>query len=538
MADTLTLDFGNASDSAHVLQGSSALVVVTYTGDATHAIGSVTDISATKKSGNVVATKNTAWGNNGLKSNGTTSVSVQYKLTFTPGAKTDIEVEFAPVGVTSTAKVSFKAAPLVLTDIDEDSFEPLVNSTGFIEDLIPTPDAGKPDGTKTPVIIEFFPKNSDGTPLKNTQIVMGLTNGNYARIFNAPDGASITNELLPDFNSSPTNNSRSFYIPVDNTGRGTIKVFPRAVGDGYAVSLDSSVDLAGAQLIPGETTLVFITKKLTPVLLAPGIQGLHGNKLTPSSHDSSFMVTIPDPGNGSIKKNSQIVVMNRSPSSDGSKDSLVASAILADTGDLGGPLVEVPYQGLVTGINHLYYYVAAESGNVTISEQLFYSLTQTTPNQPSDTASRIYTAPVIKDHKGEILTASLSSVINFNVYSQGDLTCEIAVTNGTESKDIRLGDHIYVKTYVNAHSGTGSVVAKIYPNDQKPEPYIVKAADVTAKKASIPLPVSYFSDCTSDYNGTPGTVYVEYSVGDDGKSLSNVWHGHVDTVPPGYTKTP
>ncbi|MBS9430372.1 hypothetical protein EAE93_20825, partial [Photorhabdus akhurstii] len=196
-----------------------------------------------------------------------------------------------------------------------------------------------------------------------------------------------------------------------------------------------------------------------------------------------------------------------------------ASVVITDLNQLNNPFILVPYASVPnTGDNELYYYRADTTGNITMSSALYFNLTRSTPNVPPE-IKRTLAVPRIFSHILQ-LEFGWPAWINLNDILGGGLDAHITVDKKSriEVNNI-INIHIYVNGIINDNPSS-----KLYSID----PHKVTAEEVAAGEAIIPLGQAPFANIDSYRDGTPGSVYITYSVG---KKESKIWFGYIDTVP-------
>ena len=518
-SDAFTIDYPETND---VIQGSSFLVTVTYTGSETYPPTNKDKITATSKN-RVVK----------IFEYGKPTVDVATKkITQRFRVVVGLDPSKQPVDITcgTTIKSSptgfFKYSVLTLSDINPDASIPLIRGNPFVKDLTPQDDGKDPSSSNGGVVFDLFSKTALGGPIPNAQIPLNIKFGSCVRLYAANDDGTIkaSGEIFPEVGQSSEDYLRVFYIQTDETGHATLKIFPKKLDKPYPTAVSLSVYFAGYGDLPASASLLFITEDISPSITYPSVYEMDGgNQLTPIGNSNVFHPMVPRDGN---KISDKIFFMNKHR---GQEDILLGMMMIEKDTDFNSPIFPIPYAKIThVGINHLYYYTVESTGNTASSEVLVYNLTQKGQNKPDDNVTdRNLPEPKVADGTGEYLSDDFA--INLQIISSGDLKCCIPVLSSGQ-KTVIKGDVVGLNVYINGYTSDGSLkVVKVSPPTLPTK--VVQQMDVDAGYLVFTLNNGYFAGFDSDSSGNPGIVYVEYFTQDD--RYSHIWTARIDTVPPG-----
>ncbi|MCW7763300.1 hypothetical protein [Photorhabdus luminescens] len=486
-----------------VLEECPVVITVTYSGDKTHKVTESTDIVYSHPEN--TRFDETARISRDVENNICTA---KFIVTAASGAS-DFTITFSMDKVTDPdAKLEIAFHSIDKNGFSHAAFEPIIIGDSLIKDLSPAADNEEPSEFNGSLLINIYALSEKNEPLPYFQIPLVIDN--LVRVFGY-DGENITEEILPlalDYNDK-------YYINTDDKGFVALKVFPSKKENGnYTVDMFTELpDFSKKPL----SNILFITEDVEPMLAAPDIAELNGNKLTPLIGNSSTGFHVSIPFYEGVKPKDTVFLMIR----EDNDEIPSVSAVINDLNQLDNPFILVPYANIPNiGGNELYYYIADAMGNITMSSALYFDLTRSVPNEPPE-IRRILAVPRIFSHMLQ-LEFGWPARINLEDILGGGLDVHIAVgkNNGIEVNNV-INVRIYVNGIVNENPSS-----KIYSI----EPHVVTAEEVAAGETIIPLGQAPFTNVNSYRDGTPGSVYITYSVG---KKESKIWFGHIDTVPPG-----
>ncbi|NRN29703.1 hypothetical protein [Photorhabdus heterorhabditis] len=486
-----------------VLEECPVVITVTYSGDDRHKVTEMTDIVYSHP-------ENTRFDKTPRISRDVENNICIAKFIVTAGSDVgDFTIIFSMDKVTDPdAKLEITFHPIDKNDFSHAAFEPIIIGDSLIKDLSPAADDERPSELNGSLLINIYALSKTNEPLPYFQIPLVIDN--LVRIFGY-DGENITEEILPLVLSY----NNKYYINTDDKGFVALKVFPSKKENGnYTVDMFTELpDLSKKPL----SNILFIMEDIDPILAAPDIAELNGNKLTPSIGNSSTGFHVSIPFYKGVKPKDRIFLMIR----EGNDETPSVSTVINDFNQLDNSFISVPYSNIPNiGGNELYYYIADAMGNISMSSALYFNLTKSVPNEPPE-IRRILARPRIFNHRLQ-LEFGWSARINLDDILGGGLDVHIAVGqgNGIEVNSV-INVRIYVNGIVNENPSS-----KIYSI----EPHTVTADEVAAGEAIIPLGQAPFTRVDSYRDGTPGSVYITYSVG---KKESKIWFGHINTVPSG-----
>ncbi|OCQ51094.1 hypothetical protein Ppb6_03652 [Photorhabdus australis subsp. thailandensis] len=485
-----------------VLEECPVVITVTYSGDDTHKVTDSTDIVYDNPENTSFdeiprisrdVEKNTCTAEFVVTAN---SGAGDFTITFSVNKATDPDAKLE-IAFHSIDKNGFSYA----------AFEPIIIGDSLIKDLSPAADNEKPSPFNDSLFINLYALSKTNDPLPYFQIP--LVTDQLVRIFGY-DGKKLTKEIFPFIQE--LNNSK-YYINTDDKGFVALKIFPSQEEGNYAVNMFTELQGFSRK---SSSNILFITEDIAPTLVMPDIEELDGDRLTPSTGYSSTGFHVSIPFYEGVKPRDRIFLMIR----EDNDETPSASTVITDLSQLDIPSILVPYASVPNiGNNGLYYYVADVIGNITMSSALYFNLTRSTPNIPPE-IKRILARPRIFNHKRQ-KEFSWPGKISFKYILGGGLDAHIAVGKNSE---IEVNSVINIRIYVNGIVNDNPF-SKIYSID----PHTVTADEAAAGETIIPLGQAPFANVDSYSDGTPGLVYITYSVG---KNESKIWFGHIDTVPP------
>ncbi|MCC8463612.1 hypothetical protein [Photorhabdus bodei] len=487
-----------------VLEECPVVVTVTYSGDDIHKVTETTDIVHSTP-------KNTYFDkipriSRDVEKN---TCTAKFVVTANSGAG-DFTITFSIDKATDPdAKLEIEFYSIDKNGFSHAAFEPIIIGDSLIKDLSPAADNEKPSPFNGSLLINLYALNKTNDPLPYFQIP--LVTDKLVRIFGY-DGKKLTKEIFPFIQELDNN---KYYINTDNKGFVALKIFPSQEEEGnYAVNMFTELQGFSRK---SSSNILFITEDIAPTLVAPDIEELDGDRLTPSIGNSSTGFHVSIPFYEGVRPKDRVFLMIR----EGNDETLSAFAVITDLNQLDIPFILVPYASVPNiGNNGLYYYVADVMGNITMSSSLYFNLTRSVPNVPPE-IKRILARPRIFNHRTQ-LEFVWPAKINLDGILGGGLDAHIAVgkNSGIEVNNV-INVRIYVNGIVNENPSS-----KIY----SVEPHTVTTDEVAAGEAIIPLGQGPFTNVDSYRDGTLGSVYITYSVG---QKESKIWFGYLDTVPPG-----
>ncbi|EYU15315.1 hypothetical protein [Photorhabdus aegyptia] len=487
-----------------VLEECPVVITVTYSGDDTHKVTETTDIVySTPESTRFDKTPRIS---RDIENN---TCTAKFVVTAASGAG-DFIITFSMDEATDPdAKLEIAFHPIDKNGFSHAAFEPVIIGDSLIKDLSPAADNEKPSPFNGSLLINLYALSKTNDPLPYFQIP--LVTDKLVRIFGY-DGKKLTKEIFP-FIQELSNNK--YYINTDDKGFVALKIFPSQEETGnYVVNMFTELQGFSRK---SSSNILFITEDIAPTLVVPDIEELDGDRLTPSIGNSSTGFHVSIPFYEGVRPKDRVFLMIR----EGNDETLSASAVITDLNQLDIPFILVPYASVPNiGNNELYYYIADVMGNVTMSSSLYFNLTRSVPNVPPE-IRRILARPIIFNHRTQ-LEFSCPGTINLNGILGGGLDAYIAVGKNNR---IEVNDVINVRIYVNGIVNDNPS-SKLYSVD----PHTVTAEEVAAGETIIRLGQAPFTNVDSYRDGTPGSIYITYSVG---QKESKIWFGYIDTVPPG-----
>ncbi|MCC8458469.1 hypothetical protein [Photorhabdus aegyptia] len=485
-----------------VLEECPVGITVTYSGDDTHKVTETTDI-VYRNLENIRIDKTPRI----LRDVENNICIAKFVVTANSGTS-DFTITFSMDKVTDPdAKLEIAFHPIDKNSFSHAAFEPIIIGDSLIKDLFPAADDERPSEFNGSLLINIYALSKTNEPLPYFQIP--LVTDKPVRIFGY-DGEKITEDISPFIRKLSIN---KYYINTDKNGFVALRVFPsQKENSNYSVNMFTELpDFSKKPL----SNILFITEDIAPTLATPDIEELNGNKLTPSIGYSStgFHVSIPFYKGAGLKDT--VFLMIR----EDNDETPSASAVITDLNQLDNSFILVPYASVPNiGGNELYYYIADAMGNITMSSALYFNLTRSAPNVPPE-IKRTLAVPRIFSHMLQ-LDFGWPAWINLNDILGGGLDAHIAVgkNNGIEVNNV-INVRIYVNGIVNDNPSS-----KLYFI----EPHTVTAEEVAAGETIIPLGQTPFTNIDSHRDGTPGSVYITYSVG---KKESKILFGYIDTVP-------
>ncbi|KGM26248.1 hypothetical protein CE143_10495 [Photorhabdus luminescens] len=488
-----------------VLEACPVVITVTYSGDDAHKVTETTDIMYSHP-------ENTRFDETPRISRDVENNTCTAKFVVTAGSDAgDFTITFSMDKATDPdAKLERVFHSIDKNDFSHAAFEPIIIGDSLVKDLSPAADDERPSELNGSLLINIYALSKTNEPLPYFQIPLVIDN--LVRIFGY-DGENITEEILPFIKEI---NNNKYYINTDDKGFVALRVFPRKEKIGN-YTVDMFIELPGF-LKNASSNILFIIEDTAPALPAPDIKELDGNnRLTPSVGNSSTGFHVSIPFYKGAKPRDRIFLVIR----EDNDETLGASTVITDLYQLNNPFILVPYASVPNiGDNELCYYVADVVGNVAMSSALHFNLTGLVPNEPPE-VKRTLAVPRIFAHKQQ-LEFERSGRINLENILGGGLNAHIAVgqNNGIDVDSI-INVRIYVNGIVNDNPSS-----RLYSLD----PHTVTADEVAAGETIIQLGQAPFTKVGSYCDGTPGSVYITYSV--DTKE-SEIWSGHINTAPVG-----
>ncbi|WP_339464032.1 hypothetical protein [Photorhabdus luminescens] len=356
-------------------------------------------------------------------------------------------------------------------------------------------------------LLIIYALSKTNEPLPYFQIP--LVTGKPVRIFGY-DGEQITEEILPFVRKFDSN---KYYINTNKDGFVALRVFPsQKENSNYSVDMFTELPDFSKR---SSSNILFITEDIAPTLATPDIEELNGNKLAPSVGNSSTGFHVGIPFYEGVRPKDRIFLMIR----EDNDETPSSSAVITDLHQLNNPFILVPYASVPNiGDNELYYYKADATGNVTMSSALYFNLTRSAPNVPPE-INRILARPRIFSHMLQ-MEFGWPAWINLNDILGGGLDVHIAVG---KNSGIEVNNVINIRIYVNGIVSENPS-SKLY----SVAPHMVTVDEVAAGEAIILLGQAPFTNIDSYRDGTTGSVYITYSVG---QKESKIWFGYIDTVP-------
>ncbi|WP_323840306.1 hypothetical protein [Photorhabdus africana] len=485
-----------------VLEECPVVITVTYSGDDTHKVTGSTDIVYDNP-------KNTRFDEIPRISRDVEKNTCTAKFVVTAGSGAgDFTITFSMDRATDPdAKLEIAFHSIDKNGFSYAAFEPIVIGDALIKDLSPAADHEKPSESNGSLLVNLYALSRTNDPLPYFQIP--LVTDRIVRIFGY-DGEKITEEISPFIQIL---NSNKYYINTDKNGFVALSVFPSQKGKGnYAVDMFTELPDFSKR---SSSNILFITEDIDPTLAAPDIEELNGNKLAPLVGNSSTGFHVSIPFYEGVRPRDRIFLMIR----EDNDETPSASVVITDLNQLNDPFILVPYASVPNiGDNELYYYRADITENITMSSALYFNLTRSAPNVPPE-IKRTLAAPRIFSHILQ-LEFGWPAWINLNDILGGGLDAYIAVD---KKSGIEVNNIINIRVYANGIINDNPS-SKLYPI----EPHTVTAEEVAVGKAIIPLGQAAFANIDSYRDGTPGSVYITYSVG---RKESKIWFGYIDTVP-------
>ncbi|MGS0630066.1 MULTISPECIES: hypothetical protein [Photorhabdus] len=487
-----------------VLEECPVVITVTYSGDDTHKVTESTDIVYDNP-------ENTSFDTPPRISRDVerNTCTAKFVVTANSGAS-DSTITFSMDKVTDPdAKLEIAFHSIDKNGFSYAAFEPMVIGDSLIKDLSPAADNEEPSEFNGSLLINIYALSEKNEPLPYFQIP--LVTDKLVRIFGY-DSDQLTEEIFPFIQEI---NNNKYYINTDDKGFVALKIFPSQEETGnYVVNMFTELQGFSRK---SSSNILFITEDIAPTLVMPDIEELDGDRLTPSTGYSSTGFHVSIPFYEGVRPKDRIFLMIR----EYNNETLSASAVITDLNQLDSPFILVPYASVPNiGNNELYYYVADVVGNITMSSSLYFNLARSVPNVPPE-IERILARPIIFNHRTQ-LEFVWPAKINLDGILGGGVDAHIAVG---KSSGIEVNNVINVRIYVNGIVNENPS-SKIY----SVEPHTVTADEVAAGEAIIPLGQGPFTNVDSYRDGTPGSVYITYSVG---QKESKIWFGCLDTVPPG-----
>ncbi|NRN29702.1 hypothetical protein [Photorhabdus heterorhabditis] len=485
-----------------VLEERPVVITVIYSGDETYKVTETTDIVYSDQQD--ASFDEIPRISRDVKNN---TCTAKFVVTANLGAN-DFTITFSMDKATDpNAKLEIAFHSIDKNGFSYAAFEPIVIGDSLIKDLSPVADNEKPSKFNGSLLVNIYALSKTNDPLPYFQIP--LVTDRIVRIFGY-DGENIAEEISPFIQKL---NSNKYYINTDENGFVALRVFPSQKGKGnYAVDMFTELPDFSKK---SSSNILFITKDIAPTLATPDIEELNGNKLAPSVGNSSTGFHVSIPFYEGVRPRDRIFLMIR----EDNDETPSASVVITDLNQLNNPFILVPYASVPNiGDNELYYYRADTTGNITMSSGLYFNLTRSAPNVPPE-INRTLAAPRIFSHMLQ-LEFGWPAWINLNDILGGGLDAHITVD---KKSGIEVNNVINVRIYVNGIVNDNPS-SKLYFIG----PHTVTAEEVAVGETIISLGQMPFTNIDSHRDGTPGSVYITYSVG---KKESKIWFGYLDTVP-------
>ncbi|MCW7763297.1 hypothetical protein [Photorhabdus luminescens] len=492
-----------------ILEECPVVITVTYSGDDTHKVTETTDIVCSypqdRNFGEIPRISRDVEKN---------ICTAKFVVTADSSAS-DFTITFSMDKVTDPdAKLEIVFHPIDENGFSYEGFTPIIIGDSWVKDFSPAADNERPSSFNGSLLINMYALNKTNDPLPYFQIP--LVTDRAVRIFGY-DGEGITEEVLP-FISEKGN--CQYYINTDSHGFVALKVFPKKSEGSYSVNMLTKLPYI---LKNASSSILMITENIHPTLPAPNIAELIGDKLTPppGNRRTGFNVIIPFYEDA--EPMDQIFLIIR----EDDKETKSQSAVITELCQLDKPFILVPYASIPSvGDNQLYYYVTDKTGKTTKSSVRYFNLTKAVPNVPPE-IERTLAVPRIFTH-GDQEELGQKGRINLATILGGGLDAHITVG---KNHGIAVNSVIKVCIYVNGIVNENPS-SELYSLD----PHTVTADEVAAREAIIPLGQAPFTNVDSYSDGTPGSVYITYSVGmkySESTKDSKIWYGLIDTVLPG-----
>ncbi|MCT8345471.1 MULTISPECIES: hypothetical protein [Photorhabdus] len=485
-----------------VLEECPVVITVTYSGDETHKVTDSTDIVYENP-------KNTSFDDIPRISRDVEKNTCTAKFVVTAGSGAgDFTITFSMDQATDPdAKLEIAFHSIDKNGFSYAAFEPIIIGDSLIKDLSPSADNEEPSESNGSLLINLYALSKTNEPLPYFQIP--LVTDRIVRIFGY-DGKNIAEEISPFIQKL---SSYKYYINTDKNGFVALRIFPSQKGNGnYAVDIFTELPDFSKR---SSSNILFITKDINPTLATPDIEELNGNKLAPSVGNSSTGFHVSIPFYEGVRPKDRIFLMIK----EDNYETPSASVVITDLNQLNNPFILVPYASVPNiGGNELYYYRADTTGNITMSSALYFNLTRSAPNVPPE-INRILARPRIFSHMLQ-MEFGWPAWINLNDILGGGLDAHITVD---KKSGIEVNNVINIRIYVNGIISENPS-SKLY----SVVPHTVTADEVATGEAIIPLGQASFTNIDSYRDGTPGSVYITYSVG---QKESKIWFGYIDTVP-------
>ncbi|MBC8954268.1 hypothetical protein [Xenorhabdus sp. PB62.4] len=503
ISESLLIDFKGTD----VFQGSSIIIIATYTGDNSHKVLKSSDISLKNTSNNPNVEIDVYEDNHRKKDVDVTNnkITVPYIVKVKNSTdKSDIKLEFTTNVANSKTKQDIACKQHKDEDLNLSSLNPIVIGSSFIEDLTPVADGKIPsDDTNAHLNVVIYPRKKDNSVMKNCQIALHVDNINFTRLY---DGKT---EIFPFKNNM-------YYINTGDDGNFKVKFFPRNMTSSYVREINISA-IIGDETAKSTQKALFITKDILPSdnIDAPIIENMNGDKIYPPSNisDSKFNVRVPR--SDIIQPNDTVYIMSNVGTQ--SVATLCTSEIYGDRSRKDEPF-KIPYN-IFTALetNTLYYYILTSGADAYRSKDLLFKLADSADYQPPrGKLERVTILDSMGDEIEEYTVFGIDSI------SEG-VVCSVPVGGANQ---VKAGDTITLYLAITGYDPiTGNPVFENPHLDQIP----ITDKDVQAGYVQIKINNNMLSGVHTDLDGNPGPMYIYYISSQ--QEYSKSWQGFLDTAP-------
>ncbi|CAM3659500.1 hypothetical protein [Xenorhabdus thuongxuanensis] len=504
-SESLTIDFKGTD----VFQGSSIIIIPTYTGDKKHKVVTGSNITLTNISNNPNVEIEVYEDNHRKKDVDVTNnkIKIPYIVKVKNSTdKSDIKLEVTTNVANSNIKqtITCKQHQHKEEDLNLSSLNPIVIGSSFIEDLTPVADGATPnDNTNAHLNVVIYPRKKDNTVMKNCQIALHVDNINYIRLY---DGNT---EIFPF-------NNNMYYINTGDDGNLKIKFFPKKMTEPYVREINIST-IIGDETAKSTQKALFITKDILPSdnMDAPIIENMSGDKIYPPSNISDNKFNVRIPRSDMIQPNDTVYIMS---------DVGSQSAATLCTSEIYGNrfLNDQPFKvlyNIFTALetNTLYYYIVTSGTDAYRSKDLLFKLADSIDYRPP--RGKLERVTISDGMGGEIEEYTVFGIESVN---QG-VVCVVPVGGDNQ---VKSGDTITLYLAINAYNpNTGSL---FFENPQL-NTITIADKDVHAGHVQINIDKNKLLNVHTDLDGNPSPMYIYYISGQ--QEYSKSWMGFLDTVP-------
>ncbi|CDH18711.1 hypothetical protein XBKQ1_1470005 [Xenorhabdus bovienii str. kraussei Quebec] len=502
IAESLLIDFKGTD----VFQGSSIIIIATYTGDNTHKVIKNSDIYLKNTSNNPNVEIDVYEDNHRKKDVDVTNnkITVPYIVKVKNNTdKSDIKLEFTTnVANSKTKNIACKQHQY--EDLDLSSLNPIVIGSSFIEDLTPVADGTIPnDVTNAHLNVAVYPRKKDNSVMKNCQIALHVNNINFTRLYDD------NTEIFPF-------KDNMYYINTDDDGNFKIKIFPRKMTSSYVREINISA-IIGDETAKSTQNALFITKNILPSdnIDAPIIENMNGDKIYPPSNISNSKFDVRLPRSDIIQPNDIVYIMSNVGSS--SVATLCMSEIYGDRSRKDKPfkILYNIFPALET--NTLYYYILTSGADAYRSKDLLFKLADSADYQPPrGKLERVTILDSMGDEIEEYTVFGIDSI------SEG-VVCSVPV--GGENQ-VKKGDTITLYLAITGYDPVTGI--PVFENPQL-DPIPITDKNIQAGNVQIKINNSLLSGVHTDLDGNPGPMYIYYISSE--QEYSKSWQGFLDTAP-------